>query len=100
MYANRNRRLTFHVPFILALDTLFSLVAVLERNPASPGGKLKDRFDVSAKVYKTLDQVLADKKIELVIVGTPNSTHYDFAKAALQAGKHGRMLTASIVYVY
>jgi predicted dehydrogenase len=31
---------------------------------------------------------LADDSVELVIVNTPNSTHYEYAKEALQAGKH------------
>jgi scyllo-inositol 2-dehydrogenase (NADP+) len=32
--------------------------------------------------------MLADENIELVIVNTPNASHYDYAKKALQAGKH------------
>ena len=37
---------------------------------------------------KDLDTVLADDAINLVSIATPNATHYDFAKAALEAGKH------------
>ncbi|KAK7049659.1 hypothetical protein VNI00_005690 [Paramarasmius palmivorus] len=80
--------LTFHAPFVLALPELFSLHSVLERNPKSPGGKLQDRFGLSVKIHKSLEDVLADPEVELVIVGTPNDTHYKFAKAALEAGKH------------
>ncbi|KAG5341853.1 hypothetical protein C0989_007678 [Termitomyces sp. Mn162] len=80
--------LTFHVPFILALPQIFTLHSVLERNPQTTGGKVHDRFGVSAKIHRTLEQVLQDSEIELVIIGTPNQTHYDFAKAALEAGKH------------
>ncbi|KAF9534158.1 hypothetical protein CPB83DRAFT_803853 [Crepidotus variabilis] len=80
--------LTFHVPFILALPELFELHSVLERNPQTEGGKVKERFDVAPKIHRSLDKVLADKDIELVIIGTPNQTHYDFAKAILQSGKH------------
>ncbi|KAF7355197.1 NAD binding rossmann fold [Mycena sanguinolenta] len=80
--------LTFHVPFVLALPDCFTLVAVLERNPQSEGGKLRDRFGVSTKIHNTFTQVLEDPEIELVIIGTPSSTHYDYAKAALEAGKH------------
>jgi len=39
--------------------------------------------------HRTLDAVLNDVDIELIVVGTPSGTHYSFAKAALQAGKHG-----------
>ncbi|KAF7301390.1 NAD binding rossmann fold [Mycena indigotica] len=80
--------LTFHAPFILALPELFTLVAILERNPHSEGGKLHERFGVTVKIHNTIEQVLQDSDIELVIVGTPNSTHYSYAKAALEAGKH------------
>jgi predicted dehydrogenase len=75
---------------VLALPELFTLSAVLERNPQTSGGKVQDRFGVTpSKIYRTLDEVLADPEIELVIVGTPNETHYEFAKAVLNAGKHG-----------
>ncbi|KJA30068.1 hypothetical protein HYPSUDRAFT_126238 [Hypholoma sublateritium FD-334 SS-4] len=80
--------LTFHVPFILALPEIFTLYAVLERNPQTEGGKVNERFGITPKIYRSLDDVLADKDIELIIVGTPNETHYEFAKAALNAGKH------------
>ncbi|KAJ3818622.1 hypothetical protein F5878DRAFT_728729 [Lentinula raphanica] len=83
--------LTFHVPFILALPSLFTLHSVLERNPLSPSGTICDRFKLSSsqvKLYQTLDEVLSDPEIELVLIGTPNDTHYALVKAALQAGKH------------
>jgi len=81
--------LTFHVPFILALPALFTLHSVVERNPKADGGKVQQRFGVSPKIHTSLDDALADPAIELVIIATPNHTHYPFAKAALQAGKHG-----------
>ncbi|EKM59424.1 uncharacterized protein PHACADRAFT_249901 [Phanerochaete carnosa HHB-10118-sp] len=84
--------LTFHVPFVLALPELFKLHAVLERKPAGPGGKLQARFGPDAAkgvtIHNTLDQVLADPEVELVIIGTPSETHYEFAKRTLEAGKH------------
>lgn len=80
--------LTFHIPFILAQPDLFTLTAVLERNPQTTGGKLHDRFGVTARIHRSLDEVLADPEIELVVVGTPNVTHYEFAKKILEAGKH------------
>lgn len=91
--------LTFHVPFVLALPELFTLHAVLERRPEGPGGKLAARFGPEAaqgvKIYNTIEQVLADPEIELVIVGTPNETHYDYAKRAIEAGKHGASPSSS-----
>ncbi|KAJ8516384.1 hypothetical protein ONZ45_g6298 [Pleurotus djamor] len=80
--------LTFHVPFLLALPDLFTLHSVLERNPTTPGGKVHEKFGVTRKIHRSLDDVLADPEIELVIVGTPNHTHYEFAKRILESGKH------------
>ncbi|KAG2158820.1 uncharacterized protein EDB93DRAFT_423937 [Suillus bovinus] len=80
--------LTFHVPFVLALPELFTLTAVLERNPQSSGGKVQQRFGVTIKIHRSIEEVVNDREIELVIVGTPNDTHYPFAKVALKAGKH------------
>jgi scyllo-inositol 2-dehydrogenase (NADP+) len=39
-------------------------------------------------VVPTLDRLLAHEEITLVVIATPNDTHYDLAKQALAAGKH------------
>ncbi|KAI0701927.1 oxidoreductase [Cytidiella melzeri] len=84
--------MTFHIPFILAFPELFTLHAVLERNPSGPGGKLQSRFGPEAAkgvfIYNTIEQVLADRAIQLVVVATPSATHYEFAKRIMEAGKH------------
>jgi predicted dehydrogenase len=85
--------LTFHVPFILALPQLFNLHSVVERSPKEEGGKVKARFGVSPKIYASLQDALAEPEVELVIIATPNDTHDPFAKAALEAGKHGAWIT-------
>jgi len=41
----------------------------------------------SARIVRSLEDLLSSA-IDLVVVGTPNGTHFEFAKAALQAGKH------------
>lgn len=88
--------LTFHIPFVLALPELFTLTAVLERNPETPGGKVHQRFRVTTRIHRTIEDVVNDPEIELVIVGTPDDTHYPLAKAALQAGKHGKQNPAPV----
>lgn len=80
--------LTFHIPFVLALPNLFSLHAVLERSPHSEGGRVKQRFGVTTKIHRSFEEVLTDQEIELVIVGTPNATHFEYAKRCLEAGRH------------
>jgi predicted dehydrogenase len=42
----------------------------------------------SIKTAKTFEEVLVDPTVELVIIASPNTTHYPYAKAALLAGKH------------
>ena len=72
----------FHAPFI---DTHpgFELYAVTERNTK----KATDRYP-NIRSYSSIDELIGDPKIELVIVNTPNHTHYEYAKKALEAGKH------------
>lgn len=40
------------------------------------------------KAYASLDEILADKNVQVVHIATPNRLHYPMAKAALNAGKH------------
>ena len=42
----------------------------------------------SIKSFSSLESMLADDSIELVVVNTPNNTHADFTRKALLAGKH------------
>ncbi|MFX7140074.1 Gfo/Idh/MocA family oxidoreductase, partial [Acinetobacter baumannii] len=42
----------------------------------------------SVKSYNSLEAILNDDAVELVIVNTPTYTHFEYAEKALQAGKH------------
>lgn len=72
----------FHAPFV---DTNkgFEFYAVTERHVK----KAQSRYPGLIS-YNSVEDLLNDPKIELVIINTPNNTHYDFAKMALKAGKH------------
>jgi scyllo-inositol 2-dehydrogenase (NADP+) len=72
----------FHAP-LLEAHPGFYLSKVLQRS----SDKAKLRYP-NIQVVRTLDEVLSDGEIELVVVNTINDTHYDFACKALQAGKH------------
>ena len=74
--------IVFHAPFI-EVNPDFRLTAILERTKNITIEKYPH-----AKQYRELDKMLADEDIELVIVNTPNVTHYEYAKKALLAGKH------------
>lgn len=72
----------FHAPFIHMHDG-FELYAVYERTKNLAAEKYP-----GIKTFRSLEDMLADEAIELVIVNTPNYTHYEYAKLALLAGKH------------
>lgn len=72
----------FHAPFI-NLHKGFNLHAVVERSKKEAMEPYPE-----VKSYPTVEGMLADETISLVVVNTPNYTHYDFAKKALLAGKH------------
>ncbi|MCU7547763.1 Gfo/Idh/MocA family oxidoreductase [Chitinophagaceae bacterium LB-8] len=72
----------FHAPF-LQLHPGFTLAGAWERSK-----NVIREYYPEAKSYKTLEELLADDSVELVIVNTPNYTHFEYAKAALLAGKH------------
>jgi scyllo-inositol 2-dehydrogenase (NADP+) len=72
----------FHAPF-LSLHPGFRFYAVWERSKDLAKEKYPD-----VKVFRTYEEMLADKAVDLVIVNTPSYTHYEYAKQALQAGKN------------
>lgn len=72
----------FHAPF-LETNKGFEFYAVVERN------EKKAVFDYpNIKSFSTIDDLLADETIELIVVNTPNNTHFEFAKKVLEADKH------------
>jgi scyllo-inositol 2-dehydrogenase (NADP+) len=72
----------FHAPF-LHVNPGFEFYSVWEREK-----NLAQALYPNVKVCRTLEALLADPAVELVIVNTPNYTHFDYAKKALAAGKH------------
>ncbi|WP_126973815.1 Gfo/Idh/MocA family oxidoreductase [Gynurincola endophyticus] len=72
----------FHAPF-LHINPSFELYAVLERTE-----KKANKLYPSIISYASIDDLLNDAEVELVIVNTPNYTHFEFAQKALNAGKH------------
>jgi predicted dehydrogenase len=72
----------FHTPFIDQNESS-ELRGVVERT------KNLAHLDFPAiRSYRTVDEMMVDPDIELIVVNTPNDTHVDFAKQALRAGKH------------
>ena len=63
----------FHAPFITT-NPGFNFYGVLERTK-----NLAQEKYPGVKTFRTLEDLLADKNIELVIVNTPSVTHFEFA---------------------
>ncbi|MEP7279467.1 MAG: Gfo/Idh/MocA family oxidoreductase [Bacteroidota bacterium] len=72
----------FHAPFI-AINPGFELYAVWERTK-----NLAQAAYPGVKTVRTLEALLEDERIELIVINTPNTTHYEYTKKALLAGKH------------
>jgi len=72
----------FHAPFI-AINPGFELYGVWERTKNLAAEKYP-----GVKTFRSLEELLADESVELVVVNTPNATHFEYAKKALEAGKH------------
>lgn len=72
----------FHAPF-LHVHPGFELYGVWERSKKAAAEKYPGIIS-----FDSYDAMLNDGNIELVIVNTPNYTHYELAKKALQANKH------------
>jgi scyllo-inositol 2-dehydrogenase (NADP+) len=72
----------FHAPFFATMPS-YTLVSVLERHARTAAEKYP-----GTRVVKDMDELLDDPEIELVVITTPNETHFDYAARALRKGKH------------
>ncbi|MBG6235135.1 putative dehydrogenase [Pedobacter sp. CAN_A7] len=72
----------FHAPFLEAHPG-FKLHAITERN------QKKAQQDYPSLIsYNSVDELLDDPAIQLVVINTPNFSHVDYSKRALLKGKH------------
>ncbi|MCW3160105.1 Gfo/Idh/MocA family oxidoreductase [Chryseobacterium oryctis] len=72
----------FHAPFLKEHPGFF-MSAVVERNKEDSKEKYPD-----AKIYRSVEEMLQDADIELVVVNTPVQTHFEYVKMSLDAGKN------------
>ncbi len=61
----------------------FELTGIVERN----NSESRERYP-NSKLYRSVEELCADKDIQLVIVNTPTHLHYAQVKLALESGKH------------
>lgn len=72
----------FHAPFINA-SPHFELCKIVERSKRLS----KERYP-NAIIVRSFEELVQDAHIELIIINTPDSTHYEYTRQALNAGKH------------
>ena len=73
----------FHA-YLIGLANGLNLYAIASRSAERRQSAAQDHV----KIYETIDQVLADDAVDLVVLATPHNTHAALAIQAMDAGKH------------
>ena len=71
----------FHAPVIRAVPGLH-LAAIVQRSGNEAAEKYPD-----VRIIRTLDDLLAMKEVQLIVIATPNDTHYPLARQCLAADR-------------
>jgi scyllo-inositol 2-dehydrogenase (NADP+) len=71
----------FHAPVIRGVARM-ELACILERR----GTRAQEKYP-EVRVARTLEELLADKQIQLCVIATPNDSHFELARACLLAGR-------------
>jgi scyllo-inositol 2-dehydrogenase (NADP+) len=71
----------FHAPLLSSVDGL-ELAAVVERHTDNAAQRYR-----AINTYRTLEDMLADPSLGLLVVATPNASHFDVARQILDGGK-------------
>ena len=72
----------FHAPFITTVPG-YELVSVVERTKND-----SQQLYPGVRIVRSIEELLADASIELVVITTPNETHLPYTLQALAAQKH------------
>lgn len=71
----------FHAPVIRGVPGM-EIACILERR----GTRSQEKYP-EVRVARMLEELLADKSIQLCVVATPNDSHFELAKTCLLAGR-------------
>jgi predicted dehydrogenase len=72
----------FHAPFLTTMPE-FEVTHVLERHAEESRKTIPE-----VTVVRTIEELIGDNGTELIVITTPNASHFDYASRALLAGKH------------
>ncbi len=72
----------FHSPFVHAVPGL-ELAAIVQRHGDNAAADYP-----GTRIVRSVTEVFEDPAIDLIVVATPNDSHVEMARRALQAGKH------------
>jgi scyllo-inositol 2-dehydrogenase (NADP+) len=73
---------TFHAPVIRAVAGL-RLAAIVQRTGSEAANTYPD-----VRIVRNVQELLSSASLQLVVVATPNTSHFDLARRCLQAGCH------------
>lgn len=72
----------FHAPFIHHHKG-YNLSGIVERTKNEAA-----ELYPNSTIYRSIDEAINDHNIDLIVVNTPTYTHFEYAKKALEKGKH------------
>jgi predicted dehydrogenase len=72
----------FHSPFVHAVPGL-ELAAIVQRHGDNAAADYP-----ATRILRSVEEAFGDPSIDLIVVATPNDSHVEMAKRALEAGKH------------
>ena len=67
-----------HAPFLASMPE-YALHSVLERNKEES----KQRYPY-VQIVRDFDSLISDPSVELVVITTPNNTHFEYAQKAIE----------------
>jgi scyllo-inositol 2-dehydrogenase (NADP+) len=71
-----------HAPFLATMPE-YSLLAILERH----NNHSQEKYPF-ADVVRSFDELIDNSELDVIVITTPNSSHFIYAQKALEAGKH------------
>jgi scyllo-inositol 2-dehydrogenase (NADP+) len=72
----------FHCP-LLHVNPGYEMKKIMQRS----ANNALERYPY-VQIVRNAEELIGDPEIDLVLVNTPDHTHYEYVKAALEAGKH------------